>query len=121
MADNKQFTVDIVTPDKIALSLQAISLMAPGVEGYFGILANHAPMMSELRPGKIKVVEPEDVRAVIVISGGFLEVSDNTVVILADSVDYVEEKKVHDFDGLNMAEADQSLEKAKKHFAELSQ
>lgn len=119
MAQEKSFVIDIVTPDKMALSLNAISLSAPGVEGYFGVLANHAPMMTELKPGKLKIVEVDDMRAIVVIGGGFLEVENNKVVILADSVDYVEEKKVRDFDGLNMAQADIALADAEQRLKAL--
>ncbi len=119
MANEKTFIIDIVTPDKTAFNCKAISLTAPGVEGYFGVLANHAPMMAELHPGKLQIVEPEDVRCLVVIGGGFLEVADNRVVVLADSVDYIEQKEVRDFNGLNMAEADLALADAEKRLQDI--
>lgn len=114
MSAEKSFQMDIVTPDKQALTRSVTSMVVPGVEGYLGVLANHAPMMAELAPGKIQIKEPDGKKGIIVISGGFLDVKDNKAIILAESVEYVEEAMVNDFSGLNLADADAALADAKK-------
>jgi len=51
----KPFTVNIVTPEKTAYSAQAVSVTLPGTEGYLGVWADHAPLVSGLRPGVITI------------------------------------------------------------------
>ncbi|OQY26979.1 MAG: ATP synthase F1 subunit epsilon [Candidatus Cloacimonetes bacterium 4572_55] len=119
MSMTKSFQMDIVTPDKTALSREVTSLVVPAAEGYLGVLANHAPMMAELMPGRIQIKEPNGKKAIIVVSGGFMEVKDNKVSILAESVDYIEEASVADFSGLDMRKAEEALKEAKKRLAEL--
>ena len=117
MSVEKTFQMHIVTPDKTALSKDVISAVVPATEGYVGILANHAPMMAELAPGKVQIKAPNNMKAVIVISGGFMDVNKNTMTILAESVDYIEEKTVKDFSGLDMSKADEALKAAKENYA----
>ncbi len=116
---DKTFQIDIVTPDKTALSREVVSAIVPAAEGYMGILANHAPLMAALRAGKIQLTARGETKAVVVISGGFMDVNNNKVTILAESVDYIEEKTVRDFSGLDMVKADDALKAAKKHASEL--
>ena len=118
MSLEKTFRMEIVTPDKRAFSREIFSLIVPAYEGYLGVLANHAPMMAELGAGKIQIKEPDGNKSLIVISGGFMDVNDNVVTILADSIDFFEEKIVQDFDGLNLAEADRALADARKRVSE---
>jgi F-type H+-transporting ATPase subunit epsilon len=84
----RSFSVDIVTPDRMVLSDQAVSLVATGVEGSFGILVNHAPMLAELAPGELhyrREASNETVR--LAVGGGFLQVTDNKVSVLADTAE----------------------------------
>lgn len=88
----RSFSVDIVTPDRVVLSDRAVSLVATGVEGSFGILANHAPMLAELAPGEMhyrRESSNETVR--LAIGGGFLQVADNQISVLADTAERAEE------------------------------
>ena len=87
------------------LSEEVIQTIAPGSEGQLGILANHAPLMSELAPGEV-LVTLADGRTLshLVISGGFMEVAPNGghTTILADSAERADEVDV------SRAEADLS-------------
>ena len=83
-------TLEIVTPERRVATLQADEVRAPGVLGGFGIRENHTPFMSQLQAGRLTVVE--GAREVhYAIGGGFLQVADNKVMVLADSAEEREE------------------------------
>ena len=88
------YTLDVVTPERIMLSEEVVQTIAPGSEGQLGILANHAPLMSELAPGEV-LATLADGRTLshIIISGGFMEVAPNGghTTILADSAERADE------------------------------
>lgn len=85
------FTVQVFTPERTVLSTEAISLVAPGFEGSFGVLAHHAPMLIELRVGELRITTQEGKEKRLAISGGFAEIYNNTVRVLADSAELAEE------------------------------
>jgi F-type H+-transporting ATPase subunit epsilon len=61
------------------------SLVAPGADGYFGVLARHAPMVAELGTGELSAVNEEGEQQFFAISGGYLAVGWDRVVVLADT------------------------------------
>ncbi len=63
------------------------SVVAPGIEGYFGVLAHHAPLIATLCPGRLVVRGGDGEESVYAVSGGFLEVSGNCVTLLADAIE----------------------------------
>jgi F-type H+-transporting ATPase subunit epsilon len=82
----KPFTVNIVTPEKTAYSAQAVSVTLPGTEGYLGVWADHAPLVSGLRPGVITIKLDDAGRTKLMASGeGFVEISHNMVNVMTDS------------------------------------
>ena len=85
------FHLSIVTPEKVYCEAEINSLVVPGTEGYLGILSHHAPLISSLKPGKIEYKDSENKEIVLAVSGGFIEVSDNKVTILADAVETTDE------------------------------
>ncbi|HEY8366536.1 MAG TPA: ATP synthase F1 subunit epsilon [Bacteroidia bacterium] len=76
--------VDIITPDSILFSGEAKKMQLPGSDGSFGILNNHAPIISTLGKGKIKVVTANDKTEYIEIKSGVLEMNKNKAIILAE-------------------------------------
>ena len=77
---------ELVTPEKLVMSDDVYMVVVPGTEGEFGVLSGHAPFMSTLRDGELAVYrsqsgEPERIR----VSGGFAEVSDRGLTVLAES------------------------------------
>ncbi len=79
---------ELVTPEKLVRSEEVHMVVVPGSEGDFGVLEGHAPVMSTIRDGEIAVYrsfpgEPER----IAIRGGFAEVSENGLTVLAESVE----------------------------------
>ena len=78
---------DLVTPDRLVMSEDVYMVVVPGTEGESGIMAGHAPYMTTLRNGDIAVFrsqggQPER----IPVTGGFAEVSDKGLTVLAESV-----------------------------------
>ncbi len=89
-----RFDLRLLTPERTVLEMRVISIIAPGSEGYLGILANHAPLITALVPGKLTIRESDARGAgeiLFAISGGFLEVSDNVATILADALESPEQ------------------------------
>lgn len=85
---DKLFHVNIITPDKTIYEGRISSLIAPGELGYLGVLANHAPLITNLVPGKIILRERPTETTIYHSKGkGILEVLQNNVNILADSVE----------------------------------
>jgi F-type H+-transporting ATPase subunit epsilon len=82
MADKIHF--DLVSPERLLLSEPVDMVTLPGSEGYFGVLAGHAPVLSTLRPGVIEVKGGEDGDMRIFVRGGFAEVNPTKVVVLAE-------------------------------------
>ena len=83
----RTFHLEIVTPDRALLSEDVVSIIAPGVEGYLGVLANHAPLVTELNVGVLRIRYPDDTEENVAVSGGFMEVANNRVLVLADAAE----------------------------------
>jgi len=86
-----EFTFRLVTPQRLLFEGPASYVSAPGSEGYLGILAHHAPLITALSPGKLEVRDPGGALSVYAVSGGFLEVSANRASVLADAAERVTE------------------------------
>lgn len=82
--------LDVVTAERVVYSEDVDAVIAPGIEGQLGILPHHAPLMTTLQAGELLVKRggQEDSLA---ISGGFLEVRPDRVIVLADSAERAEE------------------------------
>ena len=77
---------ELVTPDRLVRSDEVHMVVVPGVEGDFGVMAGHAPVMTVLKDGDLKVYksaggQPESIS----VSGGFAEVGDKGLTVLAES------------------------------------
>lgn len=107
------FQVKILSSTRAVFDGESSSLVARGRDGYFGILARHAPLISSLVPGKLVLKDASGTEQVFSMSGGLLEVADNRVVILADAAECPEEI---DYDRACEAErrARERLEKQEK-------
>ena len=75
--------VEILTMDSVLLSTEAKSVIVPGKSGRFEMLENHAPIISTLGSGNIKVTDYNNEEKLIEISGGSVEMSNNKITILA--------------------------------------
>jgi F-type H+-transporting ATPase subunit epsilon len=77
------FHFDLVSPEKLAFSGEVDQVDVPGVEGDFGVLAGHAPVVAAIRPG-ILTVRSGGTNQKIIVLGGLAEMSDNGLTVLAD-------------------------------------
>lgn len=106
----KTFKLEVITPDRVVLSDdQIVSVVAPGSEGYLGMLANHAPLMTELKIGKLDFRRADGSTGAMAISGGFLEVFENKVSVLAESAELADE--------IDVDRAEQSKKRAEERLA----
>jgi F-type H+-transporting ATPase subunit epsilon len=82
--------LDIVTAERVVYSGDVDEVIAPGVEGQLGILPRHAPLMTMLQAGEL-VARKGGQDEILAISGGFLEVRPDRVIVLADAAERAEE------------------------------
>jgi F-type H+-transporting ATPase subunit epsilon len=82
--------LEIVTAEGVVFSDDVDVVVAPGVEGQLGILPHHAPLMTMLQPGELLVKRGGE-EFFLAISGGFLEVRPDRVIVLADAAERAEE------------------------------
>ena len=82
MADKIRF--DLVSPERLLLSEDVDMVTLPGTEGDFGVLAGHAPVISTLRPGVIEVKGGSTPDLRLFVRGGFVEVDQTKVIVLAE-------------------------------------
>ena|SRR5688500_10466576 len=75
---------DLVSPERLLMSEEVESVVVPGAEGYFTVLARHAPLMSTLKPGLIEVRSLGGGTQKIFVRGGFADVNPSGLTILAD-------------------------------------
>ena len=84
------FHFDLVSPEKLAFSGEVDQVDVPGIEGDFGVLAGHAPVVAVVRPGILTIITGATRQKVIVL-GGLAEVSENGLTVLADVATSIEE------------------------------
>lgn len=82
-----EFTFRLVTPQRIVFEGPVVSIQAPGSEGYLGVLAHHAPLITMLKEGRLEMRDPAGRVSAYRVTGGFLEVSNNRATALADSAE----------------------------------
>ena len=93
MAENK-LQLSIVTPERLVLNEDVDQVNAPGVEGDLGILYDHAPILTTMRAGRFSYElagEKGRESVQMIVSGGYLEVTDNRVIVLAEAVEFLDE------------------------------
>ena len=90
------FHFDLVSPEKLAYSGEVDQVDIPGVEGDFGVLAGHAPVVAAIRPGILSVIARGTVQKIIVL-GGLAEVSDKGLTVLADVATSVQDLNKDEF------------------------
>jgi F-type H+-transporting ATPase subunit epsilon len=109
MATRDTLHVEIVTAERELYSGEANLVSAPGTEGRLGILPRHAALLTMLSPGALNI-KLGDAEEPIFVSGGFLEVSNNSVIVLADTAEFAEE--------IDQARAEEARRRAQEHLAQ---
>jgi len=105
----KELNLEIITPSKIVYSGKVKSVTVPGTLGSFQVLFNHAPLLSTFEIGRIKVEELNGTVTEFTTGGGSIEVLNNKILILADSVERREE--------IDIERARKSLQRAKERLS----
>jgi F-type H+-transporting ATPase subunit epsilon len=89
--------LEIVSPERLLKDAQAAMVVVPGTDGDFGVLPNHAPMMSTIRPGVVDVITTEgDEAERFFVKGGLAQVSEKGLTILAEEILNLDEQNAHD-------------------------
>ena len=102
----KEFALSVVAPDREVVAENVTSVIAPGTSGYFGVMADHLPLVAALKPGLLEYLDAHNQRHFVYVGGGFVEIKSNRMTVLAD-----EASPARDID-LSRAEAD--LEQARR-------
>jgi F-type H+-transporting ATPase subunit epsilon len=89
VADKVNF--ELVSPQRLLLSEEVDMVVVPGAEGDFGVLAEHAPVISTVRPGVITVFQGNAVSERIFVAGGFAEVTPERCTVLAEEAEWLNE------------------------------
>ncbi len=109
MADTFKF--ELVSPERLLLSADAVEVTVPGSEGDFGVFANHAAVMSTLRPGMVRAVLADGKEEGFFVLSGFADVSPSGFTLLAEFA-----VPAADFDARaieeQLAKAQEALDKA---------
>jgi len=103
------FTLSVVTPEREIFAAPVESAQLPGMEGSFGVLANHAPLVAALVPGLVRISDADGRELRLFVGGGFFQVSNNQAQLLADSAEFASE--------INVERANGSLERAQNRLA----
>lgn len=102
----KEYQLSVVAPDRTVVDQAVQSLIAPGHEGYLGVQAGHQPVIVALKPGLVEYLDPQGKREFVAIGGGFMEVSGDSVIVLADDARRASE--------INAREVEEALDKARR-------
>ena len=104
-----KLSVDVITAERVVFSDSDIDVVvAPGTAGELGILPSHAPFITSLAPGELRLRKGNEETS-MVITGGFLEVRDDKVVILAEAAERAEE--------IDLARAEEARRRAEQRIA----
>ena len=103
----KTIQVDIVSAEQEIFSGAASMVIAPGAAGELGILPEHVPLLTRVRPGTVRIQVPGAEEEVIYVSGGMMEVQPDRVTILADT-----SVRAHDLDEAKAIEAERLAKEA---------
>jgi F-type H+-transporting ATPase subunit epsilon len=103
-----RLSLEITTPMRLVVAEQVDEVVAPGIEGYFGVLPGHAPFLTTLGVGIVTYRIGRDEHQ-LAVSGGFAEVRNDKVIILADTAERPEE--------IDRARAERSRERAERRLS----
>lgn len=107
---DKPFKLEIISPQKVIFRGDVVSFTAPGFKGSFQILYNHAPLISEINIGLVKFKTINGEERKFATSGGFVEVKNNNVIMLAETIEAAE--------NIDIKRAESARDRAKKRLRE---
>ncbi|MAS04421.1 MAG: F0F1 ATP synthase subunit epsilon [Ahrensia sp.] len=126
MAD--AFKFELVSPERLLVSEDVLEVVVPGQEGYFTVLAQHAPVMATLQPGVVEVKNASGADERYCVFGGFVDILPESCTLLAESAVNVKdvdradvEQRIADArDDVNDAKDDESRAKAQLYLDQLT-
>ncbi len=101
--------LDIVTPERLVVSEEVDSVVCPGIEGEIGVLPHHAPLLTTLGVGELRIRRGAE-EEFFAIAGGFLQVRPDRVVVMAETADMASE--------IDVAKAEEARREAERALAE---
>lgn len=101
--------MEIVTQERVVYSQDVDMVVAPGIDGVLGILPHHTPLLTSLRPGELKIKRSGQ-EEFLAVSGGFMEVRPDKVIILAETAEHADE--------IDLSRAEAARESAEKALKE---
>ncbi len=104
-----KLNVEVVSAERVVFTGEADMVIAPGTMGVLGILPRHAPLLTSLNPGVLRIRRGDD-EEIMAVSGGFLQVSNDRVEVLTDAAERAEE--------IDVARAEAARERAEQVLAE---
>ncbi len=115
---DKTFQFELVSPEQVLASEQVYMVEIPGEAGNFGVLADHAPLLSSVRPGVVTITAPDMSQRQLFVAGGFADVTGQACSLLAEEATPLSEldaqkleAELHDLrDDLGFAKDDQVKE-----------
>ena len=119
---------DLVSPENLIFNDEVGMIIVPGKDGDFGVLPGHSKVMSSLRPGRVMVYgEDKNLLKAFFVSGGFAEVNPEKCIVLAESVDEINEiekstieKEIQELEGQDFDSSKEQLTIAKAKIEALS-
>ena len=100
--------VDVVSAEEAIFSGEAKFVALPGEAGELGIYPKHAPLITRIKPGAVRIVKADDTEEFVFVAGGILEIQPNVVTVLADTA-----IRGHDLDEAKASEALKQAEEAR--------
>lgn len=101
--------IAVVTAERQILEDDVDMVIAPGIEGQLGILPRHAPLLTALQPGELRL-KKGGTETALAVTGGFLEVRPDQVTVLADAAERAE--------SIDLARAEEAMKRAQEHLAQ---
>ena len=101
--------VDVVSAEELIFSGEAKFVALPGEDGELGILPRHAPLITRIRPGAVRIQKPGGEEELIFVAGGILEIQPKLITVLADTA-----IRGHDLDEAKASEAIKKAEEARR-------
>ncbi len=111
MSEEKLIKFEIATPEKVVFKEEVLQVSVPTLDGEITILPNHLPLVSVLKAGVLELKKKDSSRQIISVSGGFIEVLYNRVIILADTAERAEE--------IDLARAEEARQRAEESIKNL--
>ncbi len=107
------FPFELVSPEKLLISGEAVSVSIPGSTGYFTMMANHAPVMSMLKTGTVEIAMADGNETTMFVQGGYADISSEGCTILAEFAAPIEEMNLEEI-GQQIRNAEENVKDARE-------